>query len=185
VPHKVRRGGAPRTGLHSVGDGSTVPEMGVQGWRWPHKVGGDGEVMLHPTSHHDAVLGERQVDGRKLLEGATVSFRQVRHGGRMGSGGTVSNNGTRHPAQRLYSAWDGRIVAGCLNSTGVGSPSCVRRSAWRGFTFHPGARDVLGHLMLWSGERVRRHGLRGGLERGGDSLEEWDPSSEAEIRSRG
>jgi hypothetical protein len=39
--------------------------------------------------------------------------------------------------------------------------------------------------MLWSEERVRRHGLRGGLEQGEDSLEEWDPSSEVEIRSRG
>jgi hypothetical protein len=34
------------------------------------------------------------------------------------------------------------------------------------------------------GERVRRHGLRGCLEQGRDSLEEWDPSSEAEIRSK-
>jgi hypothetical protein len=34
-------------------------------------------------------------------------------------------------------------------------------------------------------EQVRRHGSRGGLERGGDSLEGWDPSNEVEIRSRG
>jgi hypothetical protein len=53
------------------------------------------------------------------------------------------------------------------------------------FPFDPGACSVSGHLMLRSGEQVRCHGSRGSLERGGDSLERLEPSSEAEIGSRG
>jgi hypothetical protein len=70
---------------------------------------------------------------------------------------------------------------------------------WRGFAFDPGARVMPKHLMLWSGEWVRRSRARGDLERGGDSPEGASgprarrrfarggaqPSSEAEIRPRG
>jgi hypothetical protein len=51
--------------------------------------------------------------------------------------------------------------------------------------FDPGTRNVLGHLMLRSGEQVRCHGPRGSLERRGDLLKGSGPSTEAETRSRG
>jgi hypothetical protein len=86
-----------------------------------------------------------------LLEGVVVPFRWVRHGGRTGAGGIVSNNVTSHHAHYMYNAGDGCTVAGCSNSAGVGFLGCVRRSVWRGFSFHPSARGVLGHLMLRSG----------------------------------
>jgi hypothetical protein len=77
-----------------------------------------------------------------------------------GVGGTALGNDTRHPAQHLYNAGDGRVVAGCSSSAGARFPSGVRRSVWRGFSFDLGAHDVSKHLMLRSGEQVMRHGLR-------------------------
>jgi hypothetical protein len=81
-------------------------------------------------------------------------------------------NDTSHPAQHLYNVGDGCTVVGCSNSTEIGFPDCVRRSAWRGFAFDLGSRGVPEHLMLWSGEQVGHRGLR-------------EASSEAETRLRG
>jgi hypothetical protein len=38
-----------RTSPHSIGDGSTALGMAVQGWRWPHRVGGDGRDALRSS----------------------------------------------------------------------------------------------------------------------------------------
>jgi hypothetical protein len=124
------------------------------------------------------------------LEGAAVPSQGVRCGGRIRAGSTVPRNDTHHPAQYLHNTGDGRVMAGCSNSARAGFPSCVSKSAWRGYAFDPGARGGPERLMLRSGE-VGHHGLRGprarrrlargteALERGRNSPEGPGPSNEA------
>jgi hypothetical protein len=150
-----------------------------QRWGWLHSGGhraGDGhtgsEVMEKTCSAHPA---SRRRPGRApgwwayAPRGRRCPFSRGAALRKDGSGWHSVDN---HPAQHLYSAGDSRTVADCLNNAGVGFPSCISRSAWRGFAFDLGFRGVSEHLTLRSGEQVRRRGLR-------------EASSEAETRPRG
>jgi hypothetical protein len=75
------------------------------------------------------------------------------------------------PAQLPHSAKDGRT--GWVGRTAPGYDSQAVSVVWRGgdSPFDPGTRDMPEHLMLWSGEWMRRH-------------EPGAASSEAENRPR-
>jgi hypothetical protein len=98
VPYGALRGGVPSE------QGSTALVMAPQCVGWLHRAW-DGRTESEVTGgrapltlRHDTVLGECRVGGRMLLEGVVVPFRWVRHGGRTGAGGMVSNNVTSHHA---------------------------------------------------------------------------------------
>jgi hypothetical protein len=124
---------------------------------WPHRAGGDGGDTLHwsdVTTLSRVGVGQMSVPfSRVLLSSFEGAARRT-----CGSGWhsvteltlALPHNGVQ------WRGWPHE--EGRRNSAGIGFPGGVKGPAWRGFVLDPGARGVSEHLMLRSGEWVRRHG---------------------------
>jgi hypothetical protein len=93
-----------------------------------------------------------------LFEGSTVLFRGC--GAPVVRGRVPQCHGvdTSLTAQHRIVAEMAAQRRGLAEQCRAGFPGGVRESAWRGFVLDLGVHDVPEHLMLWSGEQVRRHG---------------------------